>query len=240
MADHIFTPESKDDPLKSQKGQLRFVLEVAFNYAQNGLHRNGYFVDLAAAHPTYLSNTFFLESHLGWRGVLIDANPRFAELLREERKSQVFEYAVTSSNGDNVRFRIDNGELGGIVGDQFDNNQKTRGGELQAAEIINVQTRTLQSILDEASAPRLIDYLSLDIEGAEFEALKDFDFCKYQFKCMTIERPSFELDLLLDEHGYIQVQHRRYDTFYIHKSEIAGSRLDNTSPQFLVTPSKDW
>lgn len=233
-------PQSRQDPLYSQKGQLRFVLEVAFNYAKYGLRRNGYFVDLAAAHPTRLSNTFFLESKLGWDGILIDANPEFARLLREKRTSKVFECAVTSSNDSLVEFRIDNGELGGIVGDAFDNNQRVRADELKSAKIISVQTKTLESILDEANAPSVIDYLSLDIEGAEFEALRTFDFSKYKFKCLTVERPPLELDLLLDAHGYVQVHHYMYDTFYIHKSEIHGACLGNYLPQFISTPAKDW
>ena len=237
---HVIPPQSRRDPLFSQKGQLRFVLEVVFNYAKYGLRRNGYFVDLAAAHPTRLSNTFFLESRLGWDGVLIEANPSFARLLREKRTSKVFECAVTSSNGSLVEFRVDNEELGGIVGDSFDNNRRTRGNELKSAKIISVQTRTLESILDESGAPSVIDYLSLDIEGAEFEAMRDFDFSKYKFKCMTIECPPLELDLLLDAHGYVQVQHSLFDTFYIHKSEIHGACLDNCLPQFLSTPAKDW
>lgn len=240
MQGFTFPPESENDPLKSQKGQLRFVLEVAFNYASNGLYRNGYFVDLAAAHPSVLSNTFFLESRLGWRGVLIDGNPIFANLLRQQRVSQVFECAVTSSNGELVDFRVDNLEGGGLVGDSFDNNQKIRGDQLVNAKVIKVPTRTLESILDEVSAPRVIDYLSLDIEGSEFEALKDFDFLKYKFKCMTIERPPLELDLILDEHGYIQIRHFQCDTFYMHKSFISGACLDGCSPQFIVTPRKDW
>ena len=41
----MIVPESSTDPLKSQKGQVRFLLEVVFNYAKFGLKRNGYFVD---------------------------------------------------------------------------------------------------------------------------------------------------------------------------------------------------
>lgn len=237
---YIYHPQSAGDPLYSQKGQIRFVLEVVFNYAKNGLYRDGYFVDLAAAHPTQISNTFFLEKWLGWRGVLIDANPSFARLLRDNRVSQVFECAVASTNGAFVDFRVDNGELGGIVGDAFDNNLAFRAKELKKAKILQVQTRTLESILDEAKAPRLIDYLSLDVEGAELEVLKNFNFSKYRFKCMTVERPPLELDLLLDRHGYIQVQHSIFDTFYIHKSEIADACLDSCSPRFLATPAKKW
>ena len=43
--------------------------------------------------------------------------------------------------------------------------------------------------------PKLIDYMSLDVEGAEYEILKNFPFDKFKFKSMSIERPNKNLDL---------------------------------------------
>ena len=85
----VHKPNSNFDPLKSQKGQVRFVLENCFNYKKNGLKREGYFVDLAAAHPENYSNTFFLENKLGWKGILIEINPHFLELLRKRRTRKI-------------------------------------------------------------------------------------------------------------------------------------------------------
>ena len=88
--------ENFHDPLKSQKGQVRFLLEIVFNYKFNGLKRNGYFVDLAAGQPKELSNTYFIEKYLNWEGLLIDGNPLFAKKLRAERKNKVLEGIVYS------------------------------------------------------------------------------------------------------------------------------------------------
>src|ERR1035437_4573352 len=51
----------------------------------------------------------------------------------------------------------------------------------------NVNTISLVDLLDKYNAPRVIDYLSIDTEGSEFEILKSFDFNKYQFKAITCE-----------------------------------------------------
>ena len=47
--------------------------------------------------------------------------------------------------------------------------------------------KTLNEILIEADAPNEIDFLSLDVEGAELAVLSGIDFKKYKFKYMLIE-----------------------------------------------------
>ena len=47
--------------------------------------------------------------------------------------------------------------------------------------------KTLTSILDECRAPTIIDFLSLDVEGAELDVLKGLDFNKYIFKYIVVE-----------------------------------------------------
>ena len=216
---------------------IQFIYQLLLNYIGK---RNGYFVDLAAGQPKELSNTYFIEKYLNWEGLLIDGNPLFAKKLRAERRNKVLEEIVYSENNKEVKFRIDNAELGGIVGDEFDNNKKFRSDELANATIITSKTKTLNQILIENNAPKEMDYLSLDIEGGEYEALKNFEFKQYKWKFITIERPNLELDLLLDKNGYIQVFHSSFDTFYIHKDFIRFADMANIKPQFLITPRKNW
>ena len=45
----------------------------------------------------------------------------------------------------------------------------------------------LNTLLDQSGAPTLIDFISLDVEGAELEVLKGIDYDKYVFKFMLIE-----------------------------------------------------
>lgn len=42
-----------------------------------------------------------------------------------------------------------------------------------------------------------IDYLSLDVEGAEWLVMQHFDWHRYTFLCLTVERPSCELTQVL-------------------------------------------
>ena len=50
---------------------------------------------------------------------------------------------------------------------------------LQENEIVNkfyIKTITLHKIFDDVKAPRLMDFLSLDVEGTEFEVLNGINF----------------------------------------------------------------
>jgi len=223
----------------SQKGQVEYLLLNVFNYEVHGLKRNGFFVDLACANGVNLNNTYFLERHLNWEGLLFEPNPRFHNSIKKFRTSPLITSCVTDRSGSEVDFRIDNLMLGGIVGEDFDNSEKVRGRQLVSAEIIKVPTTTLVEELDASKAPKIIDYLSLDVEGAEELILKKFDFAKYKFRFMTIERPTLNLDLLLDSQGYVQVAHRQFDVFYAHRDFL--SEL-NITPKFtfIQTPPKDW
>jgi len=68
---------------------------------------------------------------------------------------------------------------------------------------VAVWTVSLSDILDHANAPATIEYLSLDIEGAEYFALKNFPFDRRKFLMITAERPSRQLHHLLVRNGYI-------------------------------------
>ena len=202
------------DSFGSQKGQVEFLINNVCNYENKGLPFKKYFIDCAAGDGITHSNTLFLEKELNWKGLLIEPNPYFHDSLKKNR-------------------------LAGIVGEQFDNNHILREEELKTAEIINLKTRKLETILDENNAPKIIDYLSLDVEGAEEFILSSFNFEKYKFKFMTIERPTNKLNILLDQNNYVQVKNVISETFYMHKEFI--SEL-NHSPRvtFNLTKGKDW
>ena len=78
---------------------------------------------------------------------------------------------------------------------------------------------TLGEILERANAPSFIHFLSLDIEGAELEALSGMPFDKYRFGAMAIEHNDEEpkrTDILkfLEENGYGRVHTYRQDDFF--------------------------
>ena len=87
-----------------------------------------------------------------------------------------------------------------------------------AIEKTVVHAEPLAEILQREGAPRVIDYLSLDTEGAETRILLNFDFERYRFRVMTIERPSPQLHTYLLAHDYILLNNDGLDGYYCHRS----------------------
>ena len=105
-------------------------------------------------------------------------------------------------------------------------------------KIINLTTITFQQLLDNYNAPNVIDYLSLDIEGAEERVFRNFPFDKYKFLCMTIERPTPVLNKTLLSNGYVFVKNYKVDTFYIHSS--IKNQVNFKLGEFEQVPLKAW
>lgn len=219
-----------------QKEQDKWVIDTIFNYKTGG-----YFVDLAATDGVAINNTLLLERKLNWDGICIEPNPKYYNKLKKNRNCNVTDVVVDKANDIEIKFRIDNGELGGIVDIDTDNNEKYRRNQLKNATILNLKTKTLEYVLDKFNAPKVIDYLSLDVEGAEERILRNFPFNKYTFLAMTIERPTPELEKVLFDNGYVFVMVSKklsYDTFYVHETIPNFDQI--VKEPYTPTPRKDW
>ncbi len=87
-----------------------------------------------------------------------------------------------------------------LIGKQFLSNKETNFK-------FGAIARTLNSILFEAGAPKIIDIISLDVEGAELEVLKGINYNDYKFKYMCIESRSIEkIESFLTNYDYKLVE----------------------------------
>jgi len=195
----------------SQAGQDWLVSAVL------GCNRSGYFVELAANDALVISNTLMLERDFGWNGLCIEANPRYFEGFRA-RNATLIGAAVGSPTNSDVTFQM-NQALGGIVGENMDNEQVTA-----PHKAVHYKTIAFGDLLDRFKAPAVIDYLSLDVEGAESLVMQDFPWQKYTFRFMTIERPKPDLVAALQQHGYEQIRilGEWGETAWIHTSSFGA------------------
>jgi len=170
---------------------------------------NGYFVDVGSGHGTIGSNSFGLELR-GWTGICIDPFP----IYMEGRTCRVFKEVVFSRPGLVMAFA----QAGGLSGlsDTLGNwNEKA-----QKAPTVSLTTVTLDDLLARAGSPSFIHFISLDIEGAEFEALRAFPFDRYKVGAWAIEHNREEpkrsqIRDLLASHGYRHAHDYKQDDFYV-------------------------
>jgi FkbM family methyltransferase len=167
--------------------------------------RDGFFVDVGAADPIEDSTTYYLEKHLGWSGIGIDALPEHAPAWQRERpKSRFFAYLVTDHAGTLDSFyRTQNPNLSSVVKDRPFYDQKLAGEELK------LPTITLNQLLAEQGV-EAIDFVSMDIEESEPAALAGFDIERFQPELVMVEAsPSIGMALMLyfQGHGYERIEH---------------------------------
>ncbi len=188
----------------SQIGQDKWVLETVFPGV-----KNGFFLDVGSGDGTQLSNTKALEEQ-GWQGICIDPFPK----NMEGRTCQMLKEVVFSETGKRMQFQA-SGDVGGI--------RDTLGkwkGEALGARTVEFTTVTLRDVLENTRAPQFIHFVSLDIEGAELEALKGFPFDKYRIGAMAVEHNDeepkrTEIEALMRRHGYRRVHSWQQDDFYV-------------------------
>ncbi len=100
------------------------------------------------------------------------------------------------------------------------------GRRLQATHgVIEVDTLNPTELLRRFNAPELIDFLSLDVEGAEYEVLSALDLRTYAIALMTIEHNhdlprQHKIRAYLAQFGYEVVQNRN-DEFFFHRAQLA-------------------
>lgn len=161
--------------------------------------RNGYFIDLAANDAVDLSNSLALERRYDWQGLCIEPNPRYWKNLTY-RHCQTVGAIVGATRDEHVYFRFQAGEYGGIAAEGFDNNARWQ------RESVLQSTVTLHEIFQRYHVPREIDYLSLDVEGAETFIMMAFPLQDYRIKLITAERLRGPIRHFLKNHSYEFVQ----------------------------------
>ncbi|MBO6702630.1 MAG: FkbM family methyltransferase [Pseudomonadales bacterium] len=181
---------------KSQLGQDLFVL------LETGFKKDGYFVEFGATDGIALSNTYLLEKDYGWTGLVAEPARQWHEPLQMNRECSIDTRCVWKRSGEEVSF-TECGELSTLDAyiDSDARGQIRRGGHSYP-----VETVTLKDLLREHSAPKFIDYLSLDTEGSEYDILSEFDFDEYFIQVISCEHNflAIRTDIveLLEANGY--------------------------------------
>ena len=153
---------------RSQLGQDMFAL-IASNFKTGG-----FFVEFGATDGIGLSNTYLLEKKYGWQGILAEPATHWHTQLAQNRNVSISERAVFSTSGDSLAFRETlDPEISTIAA--FSDRDKHSKARKKYKEY-DVATISLQDLLVEHNCPNIVDFLSMDTEGSEYEILKSFDF----------------------------------------------------------------
>jgi FkbM family methyltransferase len=196
----------------SQHGQDKVYIE---KYMPTG--KKGYFIEMGAADGVANSNTLVLEKKYGWNGVCIEADDKVFPSLQKNRKCTVINAACSAYPGESLDFVYSN-QFSGFM--KFSKLHRKNLKRKHASGSFNTKTScTLTEVLKQVSAPSLIDFFSLDVEGAELEVLQGLDFYKYKINCILVEHNNeqpkrYHIRKLLEAKGYLRDMCVGLDDFY--------------------------
>lgn len=195
-----------------------------------GEKKGGFFVEAGATDGVSLSNTWRLETELGWTGILAEPLPAWHAALHANRRARIDHRCLWKRSGETLEFLAVRTipELAAI--------KSYAGGDLHAAErlktseTLSVPTVSLTDLLAEHQAPELIDYLSVDVEGAELDVLESLDFERFKPRIITVEH-NFEeekrdaIAVLLGSQGFVRELEAfsKFDDWYFHPDRICAS-----------------
>jgi hypothetical protein len=177
-------------------------------------------LEIGAFDGVYHSNTLCLERDFGWTGWLVESDPAHAAAAARVRRAKVLNYTISPAS-QREQFFVAR-QWGGLV--NYTRSNLLTNHIIHNSPIITRPTIDLFNVLRSEALPPVIDYLSIDVEGAEYPILKSYFAHKppIQFRCMTIEVGIYADDVpklceLLDPLGYRLENVRAWDAYFIHR-----------------------
>ena len=237
----VFSAERLRQGYQSQMGQDLFLNRWFFKN-----RGPGFFVDVGAFDGILGSNTSYFEKHLNWNGIAFEPNAATFEVLRATRSCRLIQGCAYDHDGEvsflalsqrELRKGTKSGPPRSMLSMIFDS---THGGamlsgipqhmdQLQWIEWIRkpmklnktlatVPCHRIDSVLND-SGVKIVDYLSIDVEGAELEVLRGIDFERVQVNIIGVEHTHTfsEVYDLLTTSGFEYQGLLFFDEIFVHK-----------------------
>lgn len=196
---------------------------VIRSYAQDGEdiilqkifpdRNSGVYIDVGAHHPKRFSNTYLLYK-IGWKGINIDAMPGSMRLFNKQRPRDInIEAAVSDKKETLVYYIFNEPALNGFSTDI--SLERNRTEQFKIVGKLNIDTRRLEDILDEHELfkEKVIDFLTIDVEGLDFNVLKSNNWKKYQPRVIIIEMLGLSIEKVIESEMYNYLSEMKYVLF---------------------------
>ncbi len=181
--------------------------------------RRGTFIDIGGFDGLIASNTLFFELLRGWRGILLEPSPTLFRRAAKFRRCRCLQRAVAPEAGRLPFLHVLDGylEMGGLL-ESYDETTRTRLAQnpKHREEVIEVEAVTLADLFEEHGLSE-VDYISLDVEGAELAILEGFPFERYRVAAWTVETRLNQdpIDSLMRAKGYRRAETLADDAVYL-------------------------
>ena len=180
--------------------------------------REGVFLDVGSSDARELSNTYYLESVLGWSGIAIDAQTDYApDYIRYRPRTRFRSFLVSDKSDEVLPFYV--------AQEKGHSTAKPDWAEEKARKI-QVPSITLDDLLAREQVAR-IDMMAMDIEGFEPKALAGFSIERFGPQVVVIEAHVEVRQQIMDyftAHGYVlQARYLAADDFNYYFTPLVRS-----------------
>lgn len=151
------------------------------------------YLDIGTNKPIYGNNTFLFYKR-GNKGVCIEADPvLFKDIVKYRKNDVCLNAGVTFDSNVEADFYIFNERAHNTLSKE-EAEYRDKNSESKIKEVIRIPLININKVFEShfnGSAP---NFMSLDVEGVDFEILKSMDLFKYRPDLICVETISFSLD----------------------------------------------
>jgi len=166
----------------SECGQDKIIKDTFFKNQEDG-----FFVEIGAFDGLQGSNCYHFEKFMNWKGIAIEASPTQFNKLKKNRNCQLHNVALSSTKKEVEFYEVVEGftQMSGINNINYqDSFNRIINKSKSKINKIKIHSSVLSEIIPNN---QIIDLLSIDIEGNEFEVLSSIDYNIYQIKVIILE-----------------------------------------------------
>lgn len=190
-------------------------------------YKNGFFMDIGAHDGVTFNNTLYFEKYNNWKGINVEPINKVFQKLKENRPECInLKCAVCETDG-KAEFICNKGYTEMLSG--LSKNYDPRHNERLQKELVShggkskkieVRTKRIETICDENNVKH-INYLSIDVEGAEFDVIKSINFDKVfidviGFEC-NYEDKATPIINYLESKNFVKI-YKTFDIFMINRN----------------------
>ncbi|MBC2696376.1 MAG: FkbM family methyltransferase [Desulfobacteraceae bacterium] len=195
--------------------------------------KTGFYVDVGAHHPKRFSNTFFFYKK-GWKGINIDAMPNSMDLFNKIRPRDTnLEIPISDKKQKLKYYMFNEPALNGFSKELAEKRDGKNNYKIISEK--DMETSTLEEIFGK-HLPRdqEIDFLSVDVEGLDFQVLKSNNWRRF--------RPKFVLVEILGSSIKEIANSKEYKYLYGFEYEIFAKTVNTVifRSKALSVPRENW
>ena len=166
-------------------------IDVVIDYIFKGI-KKGIYIDIGCNHPIKHNNTYLLHKR-GWRGINVDSDKTSIKLFNRYRENDHNIRNIVSDNTDlkKLYFYHDRSAINTLSKELVDKRL------IKPKKIIEEKSTTLNKIIENSPfKDKKINLLTIDVEGHEYNILKNFNFSNYKIDLIVVEFLEKKLDIV--------------------------------------------